>query len=346
MTGRDQLLDGGREPFADAGAARPGWNAVANPSTKGPTPLGIVSLRIAPNSLDCASAGNAAAAASCAASPAKPSPLAMTAATKSGIVAAKAAAALSPPAKSWRNSGKRRSNSAMPRTGEKMLDASNSHAATQEYAYVGAVQGIITYADGSTLNLFDEFGVTPPDDVYFDLENVSPVAGKLRAQCAAIARTIAAELSAVPFNGLYAICGDNFYDDLIKHSEVRATYLSWAGAQDLRAPTVSSPVAAGSFGVFPFGGIMWDNYFGAVGDTTFVDPDEAAVFPMGVPGLFREYYAPADYIETVNTLGQRLYTKQYPMPNDKGVHLDTQMNALAMCTRPGTLVRVHKGPSP
>jgi hypothetical protein len=28
-----------------------------------------------------------------------------------------------------------------------------------------------------------------------------------------------------------------------------------------------------------------------------------------VPGLFRTYYAPADYIETVNTIGQRLYVK-------------------------------------
>ena len=58
-----------------------------------------------------------------------------------------------------------------------------------------------------------------------------------------------------------------------------------------------------------------------------------------MPGLFRTYYAPADYIETVNTIGRRLYAKQYDMPNGKGVHLDTQMNALNICTRPKVLIQ-------
>jgi len=36
-----------------------------------------------------------------------------------------------------------------------------------------------------------------------------------------------------------------------------------------------------------------------------------------VPGLFRTVYAPADYIETVNTQGQRLYGKQYEMQTER-----------------------------
>lgn len=231
------------------------------------------------------------------------------------------------------------------KVGDHMIDATNSLAATQEYSRVGAVTGIITYADGSTMNLFDEFDVTPPSDVYLDLEAMSPVLGALRVAITGIARTIGNELSTVPFSGLYAICGDNFYDTLIAHPEVRATYLSYAAAADLRAPTVSSPATGGSWGAFPFAGVMWDNYFGKVGSTDFVDTDEAQIFPLGVPNLFRTYYAPADLVETVNTIGMRLYAKQYEMPNGKGVHLDMQMNGLEMCTRPGVLVRVHKGPA-
>jgi hypothetical protein len=120
--------------------------------------------------------------------------------------------------------------------------------------------------------------------------------------------------------------------------------LSYAAAAELRGGLAPTPVNSGLWNVpFEFGGIMWAPYFGKVSGTDYVDPDEAHVFPMGVPNLFRTYYAPGDYIETVNTVGQRLYTKQYPMPNDKGIHLDTQMNALEMCTRPGVLIRVHKG---
>ena len=64
---------------------------------------------------------------------------------------------------------------------------------------------------------------------------------------------------------------------------------------------------------------MWENYRGQVGGTAFIDTNKCHIFPLGVPGLFRTYFAPADYIETVNTLGRRLYVKQYDMPNGKGV---------------------------
>lgn len=230
------------------------------------------------------------------------------------------------------------------KVGEKLSYASDDMAATQEFSRIGAVTGIITYADGSTLNLFDEFGVTPPADVYLDLEAASPVLGELVEALADIGVTIGTELGGVPFSGLYSITGINVYKALRAHPEVRASYLNWQAAVDLRAGLVGSPAITGQWAPpFDFGGIMWDPYFGGVGSTTYVDPDEAHIFPLGVPNLFRTYYAPADYVETVNTVGQRLYTKQYEMPNGKGIHLDTQMNALEMCTRPGVLVRVHKG---
>ena len=72
---------------------------------------------------------------------------------------------------------------------------------------------------------------------------------------------------------------------------------------------------------------------------TFIDTNKTHIFPVGVPGLFRTVYAPADYVETVNTMGQRLYAKQYEMPNGKGVNLDVQMNNLEYCTRPKVLIK-------
>jgi hypothetical protein len=58
-----------------------------------------------------------------------------------------------------------------------------------------------------------------------------------------------------------------------------------------------------------------------------------------VPNLFRTYYAPADYNETVNTIGKQFYAKQYEMPNGKGWHFDTQTNELNICTRPRVLLK-------
>ncbi len=34
-----------------------------------------------------------------------------------------------------------------------------------------------------------------------------------------------------------------------------------------------------------------------------------------------------------------LYTKQYEMPNGKGVYFETQMNQLSICTRPKALLK-------
>lgn len=212
-----------------------------------------------------------------------------------------------------------------------------SFAATEEYARIGAVKGIVTYADGTTLNLFTEFGVTQIAEVDFDLDNGSPAEGALRRKCAAQVRATADELDGLPFMGVHALCGDNFFDDLISHTEVRATYTGWSEARILREGYVSPNGKI--YSAFEFGGIVWENYRGSVGGTSFIDTDKCHLFPTGVPRLFRTVYSPADYVETVNTMGRRLYQKQYDMPNGKGVHLDTQMNALQYCTRPRVLIK-------
>lgn len=212
-----------------------------------------------------------------------------------------------------------------------------SFAATEEYARMGAVIGIVTYADGSTTNLFTEFGVSQISEIDFDLDNASAAEGALRKKCAGVTRTVSNELGGVPFTGLHAFCGDNFFDDLLSHKEVRETYKGWSEAQILRESYIGPNRS--SYGVFEFGGIVWENYRGSVGGTSFVNTDKCHIFPLGVPGLFKSVYAPADYEETVNTLGERLYSRQYPMANGKGRHLDSQMNALQYCSRPRVLIK-------
>lgn len=219
---------------------------------------------------------------------------------------------------------------------ERLATHSQSLEATVEYSRIGAVKGVVTYAGGTSMNLFTEFGVSQISEIDFDLDNASPAAGALRKACAGVTRTLATELGGIPFSGVHAMCGDAFFDDLIAHKEVRETYLNQQAANELRSPYIA---AGQTYGLFEFGGIVWENYRGAVGGTSFVDTNKCHIFPTGVPGLFREVHAPADYVETVNTLGQRLYSKQYEMPNGKGVHLDTQTNTLTYCTRPRVLLQ-------
>lgn len=216
----------------------------------------------------------------------------------------------------------------------------NSMAATEEHARLGAVKGIVTYADGSTLDLFREFDVAPPAlyDLTLPASNANPDDGIFRLKASKLIRSMTDDLAGLGFTGIHAFVGDNAFDAILTSKELRQTYLGWNEAQILRDSYVGPNRS--SYGVFQFGGIVWENYRGAVGTTAFIEPDEIRAFPVGVPGLFQTRYAPADYEETVNTIGQRLYAKQYPMQNGKGRNLDTQMNALQYCARPKVLRRL------
>lgn len=205
---------------------------------------------------------------------------------------------------------------------------------TLEYQRIGALSGIILNGDGSTLyNLYTEFEVTAQTEVDFNLDGVSAT-GAVRTTCDGVVRKIAKTLGGVPFSGVYAFCSDTFWDALIANVEVRATYLQQQEASQLRTGT--------AYSMFNFGGITFENYRGGVGTeeaTPFIAADKCRIFPVGVPGLFRTVYAPADYMETVNTIGLPRYAKQFAMPNDKGVMLELQMNALNYCTRPRVLIK-------
>lgn len=211
---------------------------------------------------------------------------------------------------------------------------------TEEHARLGAVTGVVTYADGSTLDLFSAFGVTQETEVNFDLANASPADGILRKRCTTVIRTMKKKLGAVPFASVHSFVGDNFFDDLLQHKEVRETYKGWSEAQILRDSYVGANRASNP--MFQFGGIVFENYGEIDGEGVGIGTDKARFFPLGVPNLFRTYYAPADYIETVNTLGSRLYAKQWQMPNDKGITGELQMNALNICTRPAVLMGARR----
>jgi hypothetical protein len=67
---------------------------------------------------------------------------------------------------------------------------------------------------------------------------------------------------------------------------------------------------------------------------------KAYFFPVGVPGLFRQYNAPADFVETANTIGLPRYAKQaVDQQFARWVMLHVQSNPLPICTRPRVLIK-------
>ncbi len=60
------------------------------------------------------------------------------------------------------------------------------------------------------------------------------------------------------------------------------------------------------------------NANGTMATRDFIADGEAHAFPLGTVDTFGTYFAPADFNETVNTLGQSLYAKQAPRQFDRG----------------------------
>jgi hypothetical protein len=96
---------------------------------------------------------------------------------------------------------------------------------------------------------------------------------------------------------------------------------------------------------FTFGGITFEEYRGQATDPDgnvrrFIASGEGYCFPVGTSQTFVTYFAPADFNETVNTLGLPIYAKQEPRKFDRGTDLHTQSNPLPLCLRPAVLVKV------
>jgi hypothetical protein len=206
--------------------------------------------------------------------------------------------------------------------------------ATKERMRLGAIQGIVLDADGSTIyNWFTEFGIAAPSAIDFDLDNATPATAIVQ-QATNIKRLVLRNAKAVtsgPNVRVIGLCGDAFFDALTNHAEVKVTYLNWTAAAELRerAPWTT----------FRYGGIDWVNYRGTDDNSTIaVATDECKFFPVGIPGLFREVLSPAETFEYANTMGQPIYVMIVrDKDRDMWARVETYSYPLYMCTRPEVL---------
>lgn len=201
--------------------------------------------------------------------------------------------------------------------------------ATREYHRMGAISGKILDADGTVLfDLFDEFGVTAKKVTTALATDTTDVRGKLMDA----KRHAEKQLPGMVITGWRAYCAEDYLDGLVKHPNVEKAYAHYQEASD----RLGGDVRKG----FVYGGIEHIECNAAVGDKRFIPLGKARLVPM-VRGLFKLYNAPANYNETVNTLGKPFYAKSEPRKMGKGWDLEAQANPLAICLAPGALVELE-----
>ncbi|UQS17242.1 major capsid protein [Pseudomonas sp. HS6] len=202
--------------------------------------------------------------------------------------------------------------------------------ATHEFQRMGALSGQVLDADGKTvlLDIYKAFGVQR-QKMSMGLGNPDT---DVRVRAGEALDMQEDALGSVTSTGSRAFCGKSFWNKLISHKSVRDTYLNTMQAAALRGDSRES---------FEFGGIVWERYRGKVSGVSFVHDDQARLIPEGVPDLYISTFAPADYMETVNTEGLPYYSKLEPLPFNKGVAGEAQSNPLHLCTRPRAQIQLE-----
>jgi Phage major capsid protein E len=200
---------------------------------------------------------------------------------------------------------------------------------TMEFQRVGALKGIVLDADGTTTlyNFFTEFGVTQQTKTY----TLSSATTEVRAVISQTIDLIEDELQGVGFTGMVAYCGRTFWENFITHAKVKEYYLNYTAAQQLQGDPRER---------FEFGGVTWVKYRGAASGSQMIAATEAYLVPKGVPGLLLGRFGPADYNETVNTMGLPLYAKALEKRNGKGWDVEMQSNPMHFVTRPRAVIKL------
>lgn len=208
------------------------------------------------------------------------------------------------------------------------------HAITEEYQQMGALKGVVLDADGTTIyNYFHEFTVKQ-ESVDFLLGTSTT---DILAKCVAVKRIMEDNLQGETMNGVVALVDESFWDKFISHAVVKTAYERWRDGSALREDLRDG---------FWFGGIIFKEYRGTASDFNgvarkFIATDDGITYPTGTQNVFKNFICPADFLETVNTMGQKLYAKQEARQFNRGIDIHTQSNQLPMCMRPSLVVRIY-----
>lgn len=213
----------------------------------------------------------------------------------------------------------------------KLANVRASMDLTHEHMRVGALKGQVLDADGSLLlDVYDAFGMTQQTQFW----NIAVAAnGDPKASVIQLKSMIRAKMGGRSFGKIRVICSLGFFTALVQNNKMLKAWELWNQGAYLRTDQVNG-------GDFEFAGVVFEVYDGGTSAGDFIPDGIAYAYPEGVPGMFQSKYAPADYMETVNTQGIPFYAKQEPMPFNKGIAGEAQSNPIHFNSLPEAVIKL------
>jgi hypothetical protein len=202
--------------------------------------------------------------------------------------------------------------------------------ATIEYMMASAIKGIVKDGKNNVLaNLFTTFNIT---QTTVTINMTKPISSEMVKVFDAMRKAVG---SSAMVGSILAICGKVSFEKLL---EKAIDETSGRAQDDL------INIGNASVNGFVRGGVKFVMYPNSSDSThTYIDDNDVHYIPLDndapIPNLFQIYYAPADYVETANTLGLPFYSKADLLSFGKGFALNAQSNPFPICTRPKTLIK-------
>lgn len=200
---------------------------------------------------------------------------------------------------------------------------------TIEYQRLGALRGQVLDSDGSTvlLDLYQLFGLSKQTLSMVLTDDTT----KVKVKAVAAKRLVESALGGKVYSGLRALCSASFFDAFVGHPAVEKAYYLYLESQFLRED---------NRGGFPMAGIQWEEYRGLASGPLAIPDGKAILVPEGVVDMFVTHYAPADYNETVNTMGLPYYARQEPKPMNRGIDIEAQTQTISINTQPNAVIEL------
>jgi hypothetical protein len=206
---------------------------------------------------------------------------------------------------------------------------------TWEHMRFGAVQGKVLDADGTTVlvDWYDFWGIAEPTEIDFELDDPTT---DVRKKCRDVKREMQRAGKGVwtPSTKVGALVGDEFFDLLVNHAQIKETKVGTD-----RAPTLENIKGYSSIEIE---GIVFINYRGTDDGTTIaIGSEKARFFPIGARNAFQVGWAPAsEFKPYLNKRGQEFYglLLSDTSGRDEWDRVEMYSYPLFICTRPEMLL--------
>lgn len=206
-----------------------------------------------------------------------------------------------------------------------LLHARNRLVATRELMRAGAVTGKVLDGNGDLLvDLDAAFGITNTPVEY------NPASKNAKALLTAAKTKARKNLGQGMVQRWLLMCGPAFFDAFSQADDVTKALANKNGNSNDLVNDMTDGLNFHNVTVFAYDAAV-NNEAGE--EVPFIESDMAYLIPMS-PGLFMGHNAPADYVETVGTLGIPFYAKTELADLGKGIRGEAQSNPFYFCARP------------